>query len=359
MKTSKKFIAGVSAVVMACSGVITVSAVNTNEATTDFAISVSSANKSVEQNGKFEITVDLANVPDTGVAGFQFAVSYDPSVLTYEGYKEGDIMGNAADVELGLVSDLAGSMVSSDKYSCLDCVDLTNTEGNSTGKIGCLYATGLTDSSNWITKDGTLVTFYFSAKEVTDSVDTKLSVGGIGEGEDVIFAGVNKDGGAFSYDSVNDENTNLDIEVVPTEVTTTASETSVSTDDTTASETSASTGDTTTVSETSVSTDDTTTASETTVDTDDTTTSETSVSTDDTSDTTEPSGETLLGDVNVDGKVSTSDLLAMKKHLLGTKEIEAGSQSFTNADINADGKVSTADLLSLKKYLLGIIENFN
>ncbi len=357
MNTSKKFIAGVSAVVMACSGVITVSAVNTNEATTDFTISVSSATKSVEQNGKFEITVDLANVPDTGVAGFQFAVSYDPSVLAYEGYKEGDIMGNAADVELGLVSDLAGSMVNSDKYSCLDCVDLTNTDGSSTGKIGCLYATGLTDSSNWITKDGTLVTFYFSAKEVTDSVDTKVTVGGIGEGEDLIIAGVDQNGSAFSYDSVNDDNNQLDIEVVPTEtptettVTTEVSETSA-TETSKVSETSAT--ETSEVSETSAT--ETSEVSETSA----TETSEVSdTSTSETSDTDEPSGETLLGDVNVDGKVSTADLLAMKKHLLGTKEIETGSQSFTNADVNVDGKVSTADLLALKKYLLGTIESFN
>ncbi len=61
----------------------------------------------------------------------------------------------------------------------------------------------------------------------------------------------------------------------------------------------------------------------------------------------------VTGDANVDGKVSTADLLVLKKHLLGVSELsEAG---YTNADINFDGKVSTADLLMLKKYLLGVL----
>ncbi len=79
---------------------------------------------------------------------------------------------------------------------------------------------------------------------------------------------------------------------------------------------------------------------------------------DDTTTTTEPSGDTLLGDINLDGKVSTADLLALKKHLLGVTELESGTTGYTNADVTKDGKVSTADLLALKKFLLGVIESF-
>ena len=79
----------------------------------------------------------------------------------------------------------------------------------------------------------------------------------------------------------------------------------------------------------------------------------------DTTTTSTTTGEdTLLGDINLDGKVSTADLLALKKHLLGVTEIESGTTGFTNADVTKDGKVSTADLLSLKKYLLGVITEF-
>lgn len=62
----------------------------------------------------------------------------------------------------------------------------------------------------------------------------------------------------------------------------------------------------------------------------------------------------LLGDVNDDGKVSTADLITLKKYLLGV--IDDTSINTTNADINVDNRVSTADLVMLKKYLLGIIE---
>ena len=68
--------------------------------------------------------------------------------------------------------------------------------------------------------------------------------------------------------------------------------------------------------------------------------------------TTTTTADTLIGDANVDGKVSTADLLVLKKHLLGITELTG--QGYTNADLNSDGKVSTADLLSLKKILLGI-----
>ena len=70
--------------------------------------------------------------------------------------------------------------------------------------------------------------------------------------------------------------------------------------------------------------------------------------------TTGTTGDKLAGDVNVDGKVSTADLLLLKKHLLGISTVEG--QGYINADLNDDNKVSTADLLGLKKILLGIAD---
>ena len=37
-------------------------------------------------------------------------------------------------------------------------------------------------------------------------------------------------------------------------------------------------------------------------------------------------------------------------------EITVGDSTFPRGDINLDGKVNTVDLLMLKKYLLGLIE---
>ena len=56
----------------------------------------------------------------------------------------------------------------------------------------------------------------------------------------------------------------------------------------------------------------------------------------------------VKGDANEDGKVSTLDLLLVKKYLLGKIDILGA-----DADVNGDGKVSTLDLLLVKKILLG------
>ena len=103
MKTSKKFIAGVSALVVAVSSVaITVSAVTENEGLT---ISVSSTSANVQANETFDVTVDLANVPDTGIAGCEFAVYYDASAVEVVGVKSEDLTGAAA-AELEMQKDL-------------------------------------------------------------------------------------------------------------------------------------------------------------------------------------------------------------------------------------------------------------
>mgnify|MGYP004465840695 FL=1 len=101
------------------------------------------------------------------------------------------------------------------------------------------------------------------------------------------------------------------------------------------------------------------TTAETTIITEDTTqttvTSETIEPTVTTS-TTSPVHDTVLGDANEDGKVTTADLLILKKYLVGAVELSS-QQAYLNADANSDGKVTTADLLILKKYLLGILNS--
>lgn len=55
----------------------------------------------------------------------------------------------------------------------------------------------------------------------------------------------------------------------------------------------------------------------------------------------------LKGDVNSDGSVTSSDLIVLKKYLIGQ------STSSTSLDINSDGKVNVLDLIILKSILLG------
>lgn len=58
------------------------------------------------------------------------------------------------------------------------------------------------------------------------------------------------------------------------------------------------------------------------------------------------------GDVNGDGKISIVDHAAVKRQLLGVKNIEGNS--IKAADINGDGKVSVVDLAAIKRHLLGV-----
>lgn len=57
------------------------------------------------------------------------------------------------------------------------------------------------------------------------------------------------------------------------------------------------------------------------------------------------------GDPNNDGKINSADLLAIRKHLLGTSKLTGDYEKA--ADVNNDGKVNSADLLRVRQHLLG------
>ena len=59
--------------------------------------------------------------------------------------------------------------------------------------------------------------------------------------------------------------------------------------------------------------------------------------------------EFLRGDINFDGTVGVSDLLIMRKFLVGM--IELADESLLTADCDGDLTVNTQDLLTLRKYL--------
>ena len=60
------------------------------------------------------------------------------------------------------------------------------------------------------------------------------------------------------------------------------------------------------------------------------------------------------GDINGDGKINSTDLLLMKKHILELEPL----QKLVPADLDGNGKVNSTDNLLLKQYILGVISSF-
>ncbi len=60
-----------------------------------------------------------------------------------------------------------------------------------------------------------------------------------------------------------------------------------------------------------------------------------------------------LGDANLDGRVDTADITAIKKHLKKTAVLSDNAISCANADRDENGSVSTSDITAIKSHLKG------
>ncbi len=68
----------------------------------------------------------------------------------------------------------------------------------------------------------------------------------------------------------------------------------------------------------------------------------------------EPTPDYLLGDVNNDGFVNSTDYLRIKGHFLGTLTLEGAE--FTAGDVTKDGIINSTDYLRIKGHFLGTYE---
>jgi hypothetical protein len=233
-------------------------------------------------------------------------------------------------------------------YSCFDYYN-----NSTTGKVACMWATGLEDSAYWIGQDGVLVTLTFVANDSISEDSLDFSVGSILDGGSVVFAASNSDG-YYAYDNVAvDEPITVEIgdgTSTTTEATTTeATEEPEEPTDTTTEAT----------EEPEEPADTTTEATEEPEEPADTTTSKVTDAVPD--DTTaaglgDSDSETVLGDANLDGDVNAVDLLLVKKHVLGISELTG--QALINADVVPNNDVAANDLLLIRKYVLGMISSF-
>ena len=59
----------------------------------------------------------------------------------------------------------------------------------------------------------------------------------------------------------------------------------------------------------------------------------------------------VTGDTNGDGKITVTDMIAIKSHLLGKSKFTGAAEKA--ADTNGDGKISITDFIQLKAHILG------
>lgn len=71
----------------------------------------------------------------------------------------------------------------------------------------------------------------------------------------------------------------------------------------------------------------------------------------DTTPTPPPTGDILMGDVNLDGKITPSDYVMVKNHIMGTSKLSGNKLSA--ADMNGDGNISPADYVLIKNTIMG------
>ncbi len=103
------------------------------------SITIKAGSASAKAGETFTVDIELAGVPSTGIAGLDFAIKYDASVMEVTSVDEGSVSKTSDKQVEGFTSNLA-----------------TNT---SNGAVSVLWATGsVSDNSKWIKSDGVLLT---------------------------------------------------------------------------------------------------------------------------------------------------------------------------------------------------------
>lgn len=140
MKTKKVVVGAIAATMLSLSVCPIAPAVAAGETV---QISVSSAEaKAGEQ---FTVNVSLADVPSTGIQTMDFAISYDPKLVTIDSVKAGEVTNTGADSADATGSSSGAAIFDSSIH-------------NDMGEIDLVWTTGLKDASYWISKDGVFCT---------------------------------------------------------------------------------------------------------------------------------------------------------------------------------------------------------
>lgn len=117
------------------------------------SLTIKAGSTSAKAGETFTIDIELTGVPSSGVAGLDFAVKYDASVMEVTGVTEGQISKTSDKQVEGFSSNLATNIAS--------------------GAVSVLWATGqIKTSDSWIKSDGVLLTLNCKAlKDGTSDIE--------------------------------------------------------------------------------------------------------------------------------------------------------------------------------------------
>lgn len=296
---NKKVIAGL---VAAMTLVSTTSAIVS--AAGDFTVSIS--NTKAEAGKEFSLTLDMADIPSTGINGCDFGIAFDSSLVTVDSVTLGALAKD--------VSSLEGDLP--DPFEC-------NIEDD---VISLMYAIGTTDSSYYLNGSGTFLNITGTVKkdaavgskaefEVVP-VDRAAKPGSADTNATAVFGYMGEDETATIYTPVFEAGWVEVTGEVPTEPSSEATD------------------------PTEPSSEDPTQPS----------TEETEPSTGNIADGTN------YGDVNVDGTVDVADVVALNMYLLNPSGNALEAEGVANADVVRDNKIDSTDGTLLMSFTAMSVE---
>nr|AEV58523.1 scaffoldin C [Ruminococcus flavefaciens] len=134
MKTKKIVIGAMAAAMLSLSVCSIAPAVAADE-----TVQISVSKTTAEAGGEFKVDVSLAGIPTTGLQCCNFAIKYDPKVLTIKDITAGTLAGTVS-------GDASSSMLPNfNNYS-------------QEGLISVMWSTSVDDASKWLKGEGTFCT---------------------------------------------------------------------------------------------------------------------------------------------------------------------------------------------------------
>nr|AEV59180.1 scaffoldin C [Ruminococcus flavefaciens] len=134
MKTKKIAIGAMAAAMLSLSVCSIAPAVAADE-----TVQISVSKTTAEAGGEFKVDVSLADIPTTGLQCCNFAIKYDPKVLTIKDITAGTLAGTVS-------GDASSSMLPNfNNYS-------------QEGLISVMWSTSVDDASKWLKGEGTFCT---------------------------------------------------------------------------------------------------------------------------------------------------------------------------------------------------------